>query len=66
MLRFVAGREYAGINLAELEAAVASECAELSGHGVAIEYVRVVEFALIRTIRLIQDTWRPHTGEGGL
>lgn len=64
--RFVKGRNYAEITLEDLEAAVMVEVAGLAGDGLAFEYVRVVEFALIRTIRLIQDTWRPHTGEGGL
>jgi regulator of protease activity HflC (stomatin/prohibitin superfamily) len=64
--RFVKGHSYAEITLEDLEAAVMVETAALAGDGLAFEYVRVVEFALIRTIRLIQDTWRPHTGEGGL
>jgi regulator of protease activity HflC (stomatin/prohibitin superfamily) len=64
--KFVKGRAYAEITLEDLEGAVLAEIATLAGAGVALEYVRVVEFALIRTIRLIQDTWRPHTGEGGL
>jgi regulator of protease activity HflC (stomatin/prohibitin superfamily) len=64
--RFIKTRSYAEITLDELEAAVRAEMVELAGDGLAFEYVRVVEFALMRTIRLIQDTWRPHTGEGGL
>jgi regulator of protease activity HflC (stomatin/prohibitin superfamily) len=64
--RFVKGRSYAEISLEDLEAAVMAEAVLLAGDGLAFEYVRVVEFALIRTIRLIQDGWRPHTGEGGL
>lgn len=66
VLRHVRSRAYAEIQIAELEEAVAQEVAALAGPGVEFEYVRVVEWALIRTIRLIQDGWRPHTGEGGL
>jgi regulator of protease activity HflC (stomatin/prohibitin superfamily) len=64
--RYVSERQYPEINLAELEHAVLTEIGSMAGEGVQVEYVRITEFALIRTIRLIQDSWRPHTGAGGL
>lgn len=63
---YLKSRSYADIVLEDFERQVANEVAVLAGAGVEFDYVRVVEFAPIRTIRLIQDTWRPHTGEGGL
>jgi hypothetical protein len=28
------------------------------------EFVSIVEFAAVRTFRLLNDTWRPNTGHG--
>lgn len=35
--------------------------AELSAHGVEVDFVRLVEDVEVRTIRMLNDTWRPST-----
>lgn len=64
--QYIRATEYSAINSEDLERTVSVGVAALAGPGVALEYARVVEFAPMRTIRLIQDSWRPHTGQGGL
>jgi regulator of protease activity HflC (stomatin/prohibitin superfamily) len=35
------------------------------GDGFVFETVSLVDFAAVRTLRLLQENWRPHTGDGG-
>lgn len=37
---------------------------EMSKHGVAVDFVRLVEDVEVRTLRMLNDTWRPTTAIG--
>lgn len=58
--RYISERTYAE---ASYEGAAASAVAALQGQapGIAIEFVRLVDFASVKTFRLLQDQWRPGT-----
>lgn len=64
MARYIVARTVAELNVPELEAEVVSVLTkECKGAGLAFEFMSVTDFAIVRTIRLMQESWRQHTGE---
>lgn len=64
MAQQIAGHDLSGITPETLEQA-ALEAVRKLGAGFEFESVRIVDFAAVRTIRLLQEQWRPHTGHSG-
>jgi hypothetical protein len=60
--KFISTRKAADITLCELEEATTAGLATFGAGGFEFEFVRVVDYAVVRTFRLLQENWRPHTG----
>ena len=55
-------RKYDALAIEEMENEVLATLRGSGLDGMAFEFVRVVDFAIVRTIRLLQEQWRPNTG----
>lgn len=58
---FINSRIYDEIAVAEMNEHIATELAAET-RGLTIEFVAITEFGAFRTIRLLQENWRPSTG----
>lgn len=64
--RHLSSRQWAEIAVPGLEADALAGLDGFGGGGLAYDFVRVVDFAAVRTFRLLQEQWRPSTAEQGL
>lgn len=57
---YVADNSSSAITIPELEY---HACTALNGRikGIEVEFVRVVDYAVVKTFRLLQESWRPET-----
>lgn len=57
--KFIGEKTLAEIDKSEMEAAI---CAELVGtvKGIEFRHVHIIDFAAVKTIRLMQESWRPN------
>jgi hypothetical protein len=59
---YIAQRRLDEVRPMELELAVLSALSTFGGTAIVFEFIRLVDFAACRTIRLLQDSWRPNSG----
>jgi len=55
-------RKADALSVEEMEREVLGVLASSGLDGLEFEFVKVVDFAIVRTIRLLQEQWRPNTG----
>jgi regulator of protease activity HflC (stomatin/prohibitin superfamily) len=60
---YIVSRSLDALVVGEVEAATLDELREAAGAGIAIDFFRIVDFAAVRTYRLLDEQWRPHTNE---
>lgn len=60
--RFLSTVSSADLNLAAIEADATKELLHFAAKGLEIETVSVVDFAIVKTFRILQENWRPATG----
>lgn len=58
---YITTRKYASITVAEMNEHIAAELASMT-EGLVFDFVSITEFGAFRTIRLLQENWRPSTG----
>lgn len=59
--KHVVERTVAEINIGELERAVLAALVGFGGGGLNFDFVSVVDYAVVKTFRLLQEQWRPQT-----
>jgi hypothetical protein len=62
--RFIAAHRLDELHPGDMEAHVVVGLQEFVGQGIAIDFVRVIEFCAVKTLRLLQEQWKPSTGHG--
>lgn len=55
----------ADIQASEIEAASLEALKAAYGDAIAFDFVHVVDFAAVKTLRLLNESWRPNTGHDG-
>ena len=60
--RYISARTSSAIHLNDLEEATLAGLERFGNGGFEFEFVRVVDYAVVKTFRLLQEQWRPHTG----
>jgi regulator of protease activity HflC (stomatin/prohibitin superfamily) len=61
MSEYVTSRDYADMSVPEMNEQLETELAAHTD-GLTIEFAAVTEFGAFRTLRLLQESWRPYTG----
>lgn len=64
--KYIASRRVAELSMEQMEQTALDALTTSSMAGLAFEFVRVVDFAVVRTFRLLQEVWRPNTGFSNL
>jgi regulator of protease activity HflC (stomatin/prohibitin superfamily) len=56
--KYIVDRNLTDINLIELEAEVCAALADAAA-GIEFEFVNIIDYAVVKTIRLMNESWRP-------
>lgn len=60
----VARSAFEGISVPEVEAQAQAKLVDFcAGKGIEVQFVRLVDFAAVRAIRLLQEQWRPGSNQ---
>jgi regulator of protease activity HflC (stomatin/prohibitin superfamily) len=59
---YVLARDVDQLDIAELEGSALEVLRQAPLRGFAFTFVKIVDFAIVRTFRLLQEQWRPNTG----
>jgi len=57
---YIASRDLANVRIEGIEAAALARLTAVTS-GIVFDFVRIVDFAAVKTIRLLQESWRPAT-----
>jgi regulator of protease activity HflC (stomatin/prohibitin superfamily) len=59
--KYIVGRHSKDIRIEDMQEAVMASIVGFGGGGLAYEFASIVDFAVVRTYRLLQESWRPQT-----